>query len=195
MDKLHPAPQPRSNKWRIPKFHFDPKCKAYKLFLAIIAHDVEAVREELTSGANPNQIFGAPDHLTGCLLTYRLYENELPLLIACELGDPAIVELLLQYKADPNKRHCVEDLDALSTMCNLTGDSGIEIYKEHLECADLLVKYGADINSTDECKRTALMAATDTENEAFVEWLLKHGADAMEEKGCVALKDDSWLKR
>jgi ankyrin repeat protein len=215
MDTLLRAPQPRSNQWT-PTFD-------NKLLLAIIAHDVEAVRKELTSGTDPNQSEG----------------HELPLLIACELGDPAIVELLLQHKADPNKRYReVYSHDALSTLCNLTGDPGEEIYQEHLECADLLLKYGADINSTDALKVTALMVATDIENEAFVEWLLEHGADAMAvdqdgwtamdyswnavhdmsgwpidtdrsyghnvremllKKGCVALKasftDDSWLKR
>ena len=126
----------------------------------------------------------------------RDVDGDTLLVLACALGYPDVVEVLLEAGADWNlasigNRGCGLGKNPLDHLCDRTGVEGDEpLYQEHVECAELLLKYGANINCQDEKGMTPLMVAANRGNVEFTRWLLEHEADVglQDIHGWTALK-------
>lgn len=117
------------------------------------------------------------------------------LIHACDLSWPEVVRVLLEGGADPNL--CGSDFASappLGTLANRTGDPGEDLYQEHIECAELLLQYGANINGKNYLGRTPLMFASDLGTYQLVQWLVEKGADVncVDENGWTALDWSYW---
>jgi len=121
------------------------------LFTAVRENKLNAVRELLEKGADPN---ACDDDSDNVLINAALYAS-----VDC-------MKLLLDKKADPNRR-------------NLFGQTPIMLCTHELDKMKLLVQYGADINAVAQSGNTALLIACSEyglyEN---IKWLLDNGADA-----------------
>jgi ankyrin repeat protein len=92
--------------------------------------------------------------------------GESPLALAADLGDLAIVKLLLEAGADPNS--------LATTAWPLSNAAG----RGNSEIVELLLDYGADVHAVDEDGGTALSDAAAAGHLAVVELLVEAGADA-----------------
>lgn len=128
----------------------DEVYKGYPVECAIQANEVESLKLLLEHGANPNLVI---DGTNGALVK--------------AIGKPAIVKLLLQYKADPNKK------DEMYKGYPLE----YAIQKNDCEAVKLLLEYGANPNQVGKYGQTVLLSAVSNENFLAVELLLKYNAD------------------
>ena len=93
--------------------------------------------------------------------------GETPLIIASEIGDLDIVEILVKNGADVNKA------DYYGTTSLMEASA-----KGRLDIVQFLVEHGADVNKTDNDGETALMIASMRNHLNVVKYLVKeHGAD------------------
>uniref|UniRef100_A0A023FB60 Uncharacterized protein n=1 Tax=Triatoma infestans TaxID=30076 RepID=A0A023FB60_TRIIF len=95
-----------------------------------------------------------------------------PLMLAASLGLKNIIEFLLKQKADPNIQ--VKLTTPLMCLCN---SSTTLQEDELLQCFDLLVDAGANINAFSVHRETPLMFAADRGHEKLVTRLLELGCD------------------
>jgi ankyrin repeat protein len=119
-----------------------------KLLQAMQAQDIQQVKTELAAGANPNARHG---HLT-------------LLMIACGIGQAEIVELLLEYGADP---FAIDSKMGMSAL-HIAAQSG------HVPVAELLVDQAAAIINLQSPSHgfTPLMNAVWHRQPKMVEYLL-----------------------
>lgn len=126
------------------------------LFSAINANDYKTVEELLKNGANVNQVS---------------VDGRSPLEFAVlGLPKPPIIELLLQYGANPN--HKVDDESLLFEM----------IIGNHLDVVELLLQYSADVNEIDKHGNTPLNYAASIGNVKIIDCLLFYGAKQVRNK-------------
>jgi ankyrin repeat protein len=119
----------------------------------------------------------AENHIEVCeiLIDYRADVNAVdkdgctPLMMACESGNTAIVELLINSGADLEKRQSnFEGMTALLFACD----------RGYFDAAILLVNAGADVNiATLNNETTPLMWAAVHGNMEFVRCLVEKGAN------------------
>ncbi len=111
----------------------------------------ESVRFLLEAGADPNGPFG------------EVPLRVVPLIEAVEEGQESIVEVLLAGGADPNvdDRLWGTPLDAA-------------VMRNRIGCAELLIKYGADVNAG-KGSRTALRFALEMNEDRMAQLLRDHG--------------------
>lgn len=88
--------------------------------------------------------------------------------LAAEAGDPAIVGLLLEHKADPNQQTAETNYSALMIACIFTHLSVVR---------ELLKSNKTDINAKDFLNKTALMYAVEIGSIDIVRELINHNAD------------------
>lgn len=113
------------------------------------ANNIEGVIYCLVNGYDPN-----------------VEEEMLPLLIAAQAGNDYMVELLLYFGADINKR-------------NINGFSAIyySVYKNHLSTCKLLISKNADIEIRNNWVESSLHCAAQIGNMSIVKVLVEAGAD------------------
>lgn len=87
-------------------------------------------------------------------------------MLASSIGNPEVVDLLLQSGADPNKRGS-QQRTALQ----------YAVEKNRLAVARLLVQHGADINGVDNGRLSPLVMAADRNYEELALFLIAAGAD------------------
>jgi len=119
---------------------------------AVSRADIEFLSEILKREVDPN----VSDHTGDTLLG-----------IAVDRGESIIVDLLLEYKADPNIKHLSTGETPLIKACK-RGD---------LLLADILLNGGANPSLEDNEGNTAFLAATDKGDKSLVDLLLKYNAD------------------
>jgi ankyrin repeat protein len=88
---------------------------------------------------------------------------------ACERGDPAIVEFLLQSGADPN----LKDNHGKTPIYSLLSNNANE---QRLQCLDLLLNAGADLHSQDDQSEDPLFRAAQMHSPEYVSQLIAAGA-------------------
>jgi ankyrin repeat protein len=126
---------------------------------AIEEGNIEWVKSRLEQGIDPN------------IKEYGMT----PLHWACEHQDLDIVELLLDFGADPNVIDGHTDRTTLMFWLNSE------------DMLELLVRRGVDINASSHRGETALSLAAGDGNMTAVKWLLEHGASMDDGPGGAAL--------
>ena len=122
-----------------------------RLFQAVEEGDLETLQEEVQRGVNVN--------------AFRRDDGYTPLGLAVENGNVEVARALLRAGAESRGGGIVPILKA-----------AIESRSETM--VQLLIEFGADVNSLDEDRLTPLMHAAQTGNVALVDQLLAAGADA-----------------
>ncbi len=137
------------------------------------------IRELLEAGADPNAFInntprsrrnfgGSPRTLFATALMRAAYS-----------GDPALVQLLLDYGADPFTRNTDNEtaLLAASGYAWIDGYSTGRTTAERLETIRLLVELGADVNWACDHGITPLMMAANFGQVELIQYLVDQGAD------------------
>lgn len=121
----------------------------------------------LGSGADPNR--AAPENAIRIpgYGTYSSRKPVSPIDLAVLSVQPDIVELLLNYKADPNTQGFWEKTPLLSAI----------VRSKNVEIAQALLAHGADANARDNDNKTPLNLAVARGESNVVESLLAYGAD------------------
>jgi ankyrin repeat protein len=133
----------------------DDQLEGDEMHWAIEEHDVAQVHDLLAQGYNSNKTI----RQSGC--------EQYPLLhFAANYGSQAIIDLLLQYGADPNIT-----TEKGYTVLHLAARDG------NIELANLLLQYRADINVQDYWGDTPLHWAFEANHIEFCENLIAQGAD------------------
>ena len=105
-----------------------------------------------------------------------------PLMMAARLADPPLMRVLLELGADPTIPN--EDGSTLLMVASGLGihspgeDPGTEA--EALECAQIALELGGDVNAIDMNHETALHGAAYRGANAIVDLLVGHGADTFD---------------
>lgn len=128
-----------------------------------------------------------------------------PLKIAASIGNKPIVESLIKYGADVKEKGAIcfslknaeivellitNGADIHSTNCGGNSPMHAAINSEALNAAELLLKYGANVNDQNNMfKRTPLQGAALYGKTQSVKWLVEHGADVNlpDSQGVVAI--------
>ena len=130
--------------------------------------DVDTIKDLLVKGADPNEDFFDKKEKT--------YSN--PLIMAIKNHSVDIVQLLLESGAKPNLLKNKYGYDPLHYVCRCIW-AGSEA---QLKCVQLLVKYGADVNSKNSYGQTPLQVlfpcgSIYTSDLPIANFLLENGAD------------------
>ncbi|KAJ8612818.1 hypothetical protein CTAYLR_002040 [Chrysophaeum taylorii] len=132
---------------------------------AVQAGDVEAIRSWLDAGFDV-EASALPE-------VRRL--GYTPLINAVVYRHPSVLELLLERGADPDVRS-IWMTSPLSIAAHCKPDDPVAIDR-CLECVDLLLAYGADINGRTDDGWTPLFHAARARNMKILHHLLANGAD------------------
>ena len=120
------------------------------LFTALEKDDTSSLKNLLQSGADVNAADTDSDNV---------------LMYAALYASPPAMQILLDYKANPNQS-------------NKLGETPLMWSTHDLQKVKLLVGSGADINAKSAAGNTALLiAAKGTNRLPLVQWLVDHGAD------------------
>ncbi|XP_066964496.1 ankyrin repeat, SAM and basic leucine zipper domain-containing protein 1-like isoform X1 [Macrobrachium rosenbergii] len=105
------------------------------------------------------------------------------LMYACSCAKPHVVQYLLQQNADPNLHK--ELFTALMAACASSRESETDL----LECVELLLSYGALVNTAERHRMTALMFASKEGRSTIVQRLIEAKVDVnkQDNKGWTAL--------
>ncbi|KAJ3449562.1 ankyrin repeat family protein [Anaeramoeba flamelloides] len=105
--------------------------------------------------------------------------NTTPLMIVCKKGHSNLIPILLEYGSSVSSRRTFNK----STALHMSASNG------HIECCDLLIKNGADINSKDRHNNTPLILATKNNHQSAVKFLLENKAlvNIVDKEGNTAL--------
>jgi len=113
------------------------------------------VRKALKNGANVGVAFR------------QTLEEVTPLILVSTKGYAEVIEVLLEFNPEVNAKtsfgHATALLQAVSN--------------EHINCVEILLKNGANVNQGDKLGRTPLMDAAENGNKDILEILIKSGAD------------------
>lgn len=139
------------------------------------------IKRLLEEGADPNQRMASSTE-TRTIFTHQWLREEgaTPLLRAAQSGDLELIELLLEYGADPNipTEHDVTPLMVASGIAWVEGVTFEWSREQTLEVMQRLIELGADVNAQDtEDYRTALMGAAHKGHTEGVQLLVDNGAD------------------
>ena len=149
---------------------FMPQDKAVQppLIDAIRHHDIPKATGLLKAGADPNtrEILTSKPSVTEGIEGGKTSPGDTALTIAIALESPALVKLLLDFKADPNARNPYL-WTALMTACQ----------RQDLDIVKLLLKSGAKPNLRNDFGDTAIIFAANVDRFKIVEALIKAGAD------------------
>ena len=131
--------------------------------------DVDTIKDLLVKGADPNKDFFDKEDKT--------HSN--PLIMAIQNQSVDIVQLLLEFRAKPNLPRDKYLFDPLHQVCRGIWTNNSEA---RLKCVQLLVKYGADVNSKNFNGRTPLQVLLPcggiyTNDLPIANFLLENGAD------------------
>jgi uncharacterized protein len=122
-----------------------------QLAWAVENQDREKVRRLLDAGAKPNGIGDA---------------SVSPLLVACQYGDPAILDMLLTAGADVKAARP----DGITPLAICAGTASAHILKR-------LIASGAEVDKADDKGQTPVMWAAAKGRVENIQLLLQHGAD------------------
>jgi ankyrin repeat protein len=126
------------------------------LYLAILHEKINQIQALLEQGADTNVVG---------------IKGRTPLMRAIFSGNADIVELLLEYGADPN--HANPNLENFKGWTPLF----LAVSRRHLDIVEFLLNAGANVNQQLEDGLTALFFAAQRGDLNIVKLLLKHGAD------------------
>lgn len=147
-----------------------------EIFHLIVQGDATRVKKLLETSGEEKDV--------ETILSSRGTFAQTPLLRAADLGETAMVELFLAYKADINARD-----EQKNTALILAARKG------HLDVVLCLIKNGADINACNKLRFSALIVAAAEGHLDVVLCLVKYGADieAKEDQfGSTALNWAAW---
>jgi ankyrin repeat protein len=151
---------------------------APNLAWTILEDPFPLIEKLLHAGANPNQVINNTPRA-------RMREGSPRIVYATTLmraafaGDLELVQLLLNYGADPH----IRSSDDETTLMAAAGMGFVEgFHKERpraqrLEVVKLLVQLGADLNAADDYGITALMVAANLGDVEIIRYLIDAGAD------------------
>ena len=136
--------------------------------------DVDTIKDLLVKGANPNEDFFDKENKTHLNPLIMAIRNQLE--IRNQSVD--IVQLLLEFGAKPNLLKDNYDYDPLHYACCCIWPNS----EAQLKCVQLLVKYGADVNSKDFNGQTPLQMVLpcghiSKNSLPLANFLLENGAD------------------
>ena len=135
---------------------------------AASAGDIDALKEELSKGADINAVTG-PSGWT-------------PLIFACENNRLEAVKFLIEHKATVDKADAAQstrELLILNCSANLLCLAALHwaCFQGHVEIASVLLDNGADINKPGRYGATALINAVNSNEPSCVKLLLERKAD------------------
>lgn len=141
------------------RFVENPKWRPYENMVADVnANDIRAVKRDLDNGVDPNAIPNDTIALSN--------ESDMAALcVAADNGNVAMVNLLLDYKADPNINDGWYHSPLESAAAN-----------DHIEVMKVLIQRGAHINDENGNSEALWRASVDGKIEA-VKFLLSHQAN------------------
>lgn len=143
------------------------------LLLAIQHSDAGAAAEQLKQGANANALVQVNETYWCTPLTFYFNHR-----IEDHANYPAIVELLLEHGADPNKVD-MDDMDSSGGCTPLV--YALNKFNGRLpgtrEIVELLIKHGADVNAPSGSGATPLCCAAELGALELVDTLLAAGAN------------------
>ncbi len=142
------------------------------LFKAILSSNVQAVKQALAQGAG---------------VEARNDFGNTPLLVACQFGNVAVIQLLIDNNADVNASRTG------------AGHTPLAMCVSNMQIVKVLLANGARINAQDKQGQTALMFASRDVFEQIIpviELLLKHGANAkLKDKNGKTALDHAYVAR
>lgn len=140
---------------------------------------LEFIKALLEAGADPNLRMRSSTE-TRTIFTHQwLYEEgATPFLRAAQSGDLVLMQLLLDYDADPS----IATTNGTTPLMVASGIGWVEgvTYEwspeQTIDVVDLLLDLGADVNAQDDDGRTALMGAAHKGSTEVAEMLIDKGA-------------------
>lgn len=140
--------------------YFKPYSDSEKMIQAIEQDNLDAVRKMLDAGVSPN-VPSSPYHgLWRYLNSFIEYSPDYPLAKACYYGNVEMVQMLLDYGADPSLTEH-EDTGWSALSCAVLGSTN----EKCVEIAELLIEFGANPQSTNDSYLPVFLAAMEYPSE------------------------------
>ena len=145
----------------------------------VTADPLPLIRGLLDAGADPNHYVDATPRSRRNFGGSPRIRFATALMRAAYSADLELVQLLLEYGAEPDVRSGDNETPLLAA----AGHGGIDGYSqgkpfaERLEVIRLLVDLGADVNWADDAGITPLMVAANMGDVAIIQYLVDQGAD------------------
>jgi ankyrin repeat protein len=150
-----------------------------------------AVASPLRNAVACNDVMQARSLLAqGALANDRYSDDTTVLMVAAGEGNVEMVQLLLQFHADPN---CISKSGETALMAAVGAQKAADevATAQQIHIAQALVRAGTQLNSRNHAGRTALMEAAYRGRALVADWLLRQGAEvnARDNAGWSALMD------
>ncbi|XP_017890971.1 ankyrin repeat, SAM and basic leucine zipper domain-containing protein 1 [Ceratina calcarata] len=133
--------------------------------------DEEAFESHVINACTEGQLSAIADYLESHEVDQFLTTGWTLLLYAASEGRSEIIEYLTNNGADVNRHK--EGYTPLMALCNCSRGTT----EERMKCLTLLIALGADVNTSDKRRQTALMYACKSQEPEFLIELLKHVKD------------------
>ena len=145
----------------------------------VTADPLPLIRKLLDAGADPNRFVDKTPRSRRNFGGSPRIQFATTLMRAAYSADLELVQLLLDYGADPDIRSSANETPLLAAAGHgwIDGYSQGKSFAERLDVIRLLVNLGADVNWADDAGITPLMVAANMGEVAIIQYLVDRGAD------------------
>ncbi len=145
----------------------------------VTADPLPLIRKLLDAGADPNRFVDKTPRSRRNFGGSPRIQFATTLMRAAYSADLELVQLLLDYGADPDIRSSANETPLLAAAGHgwIDGYSQGKSFTERLEVVRLILDLGADVNWADDAGITPLMVAANMGDVAIIQYLVDRGAD------------------